>query len=116
MSGMTFGQYLAQLREEKNMSQRKLAETAGLINSTVSRIEAGSVRPDPATIEKIAQALQVDKTLLFIRCGYNNEIPEDFVVIARKTGDLSEEKRQEVFKLFNETIDKFLLSEDDDEE
>ncbi len=114
MSGPTFGQYLAQLRDEKKMSQRKLAESAGLINSTVSRIEADLVKPDPLTIEKIAEALQVDKTLLFIKCGYNNEIPEDFVVIARKTGELSEKSRQEIYKIFNETIDKFLL--DDDEE
>jgi len=114
MDGMTFGQYLAKLREEKKMSQRQLAENAGLINSTISRIEADSVRPDPATIEKIADALDVDKTLLFIRCGYNNDIPEDFVVIARKTGELSEEKRKKIFKIFNETIDNFLLSEDEE--
>jgi transcriptional regulator with XRE-family HTH domain len=113
MDGMTFGQYLAKLREEKKMSQRQLAENAGLINSTISRIEADSVRPDPATIEKIADALDVDKTLLFIRCGYS-EIPEDFIVIARKTGELSEEKRKKIFKIFNETIDNFLLSEDEE--
>lgn len=82
MSCITFGQYLAQLREEKKMSQRKLAETLRLINSTVSRIEADSVRPDPTTIEKIATALGVDKTLLFVKCGYNDAIPEDFVIIA----------------------------------
>ena len=116
MSGMTFGQYLARLREEKKMSQRKLAEAAGLINSTISRIEADSVRPDPITIEKIAAALKVDKTLLFVKCGYNNEIPEDFVVIARKTGELTEEKRREIFKIFNDTIDKYLLDEGDEEE
>ena len=116
MSAMTFGQYLAQLREEKKMSQRKLAETAGLINSTISRIEADSVRPDPATIEKIADALQVDKTLLFVKCGYNDAIPEDFVIIARKAGELTEEQRKHVYKVFNETIDKFLMNTDDDEE
>lgn len=114
MSGITFGQYLAQLREERKMSQRSLAEAAGLINSTISRIEADSVKPDPATIEKIADALKIDKTLLFVKCGYT-EIPEEFVVIARKTGDLTEEQRKEVYKIFNDTIDKF-LSDDDDEE
>ena len=116
MSGMTFGQYLAQLREEKKMSQRKLAEAAGLINSTVSRIEADSVRPDPTTIEKIATALGVDKTLLFVKCGYNDAIPEDFVIIARKAGELTEEQRKHAYNVFNETIDKFLAEDDDDEE
>ena len=98
------------------MSQRKLAETAGLINSTISRIEADAVRPDPTTIEKIADALQVDKTLLFVKCGYNDAIPEDFVIIARKAGELTEEQRKHAYKVFNETIDQFLLNEDDDEE
>ena len=116
MGAMTFGQYLAQLRDKRKMSQRKLAESAGLINSTVSRIEAGLVRPDPVTIEKLEEALDVDKTLLFVKCGYNDDIPADFVVIARKAGELTEEQRKKVYKVFNETIDKFLLDEDDDDD
>ena len=40
MSNISFGQYLVQLREQKTMSQRKLAELAGVTNSTISRIEA----------------------------------------------------------------------------
>ena len=115
MDKISFGQYLAQLREEKSISQRKLAEMAGLINSTVSRIEANSVKPDPATLEKLAVALDVDKSLLLTKCGYS-EIPEEFVMIARKAGELSEEKRAEAYKIFNTTIDNFLQDDDDEEE
>jgi len=115
MDSFSFGQYLVQLREEKSISQRKLAEIAGVTNSTISRIEADSVKPDPATLEKLATALSVDKALLLTKCGYS-EIPEEFVMIARKTGELSEEKRAEAYKIFNATIDKFLQEEDDDEE
>jgi transcriptional regulator with XRE-family HTH domain len=115
MDNLSFGQYLIRLREEKSMSQRKLAETAGLTNSTISRIEADAVKPDPATLEKLATALNVDKSLLLTKCGYS-EIPEEFVIIARKTGELSEEKRAEAYKIFNATIDKFLLDDGDDEE
>lgn len=115
MDNFSFGQYLVQLREEQSISQRKLAEMAGVTNSTISRIEADSVKPDPATLEKLAMALSVDKALLLTKCGYS-EIPEDFVLIARKTGDLSEEKRIEVYRIFNETIDKFLLEDDDEVE
>ena len=53
--------------------------------------------------------------ILLTKCGYS-EIPEEFVIIARKTGELSEEKRAEAYKIFNETIDKFLLNDDNDEE
>ena len=52
---------------------------------------------------------------MLTKCGYS-EIPEEFVIIARKTGELSEEKRAEVYKIFNDTIDRFLLDDDDDGE
>ena len=115
MNSLSFGQYLVQLREEKLMSQRSLAKKAGVTNSTISRIEADSVKPDPATLEKLATALKVDKGLLLTKYGYS-EIPEEFVIIARKTGELTEGQRAEAYKIFNETIDQFLLETDDDEE
>ena len=115
MSGISFGQYLIQLREQRAMSQRKLAELAGVTNSTISRIESDTVKPDPGTLEKIATALAVDKSILFTKCGYS-EIPEEFIIIARKTGDLTDAQRAKAYKIFNDTIDKFLLEDDDDEE
>ena len=36
----SFGKYLVHLREQKSISQRKLAELAGVTNSTISRLEA----------------------------------------------------------------------------
>lgn len=111
----SFGKYLVHLREQKSISQRKLAELAGVTNSTISRLEADLVTPDLKTLEKLANALKIDKALLLTKCGYS-EIPEEFVIIARKSGELSAEKRAEAFKIFNETIDKFLLNDDDDEE
>lgn len=107
MGNLSFGQYLSGLRQEKGISQRKLAELAGVTNSTISRIEADAVSPDPATLEKLAATLDVDKALLLTKCGYS-EIPEEFVFIARKAGELSEEKRAEAYKIFNSTIDDFL--------
>lgn len=115
MNSLSFGRYLVQLRDERSMSQRKLAELAGVTNSTISRIEADIVKPDPATLEKIANALKVEKSLLLTKCGYS-EIPEEFVMIARKAGELTEAQRAKAYKIFNKTIDQFLLEDDDDEE
>ena len=115
MNTIPFGQYIVQLRDKNDMSQRKLAEKAGLTNSTISRIEAGQVKPDLVTLEKLANALGVDKSLLLTKCGYS-EIPEEFVVIARKTGELTKEQRENVFRIFNDTIDQFLLDNDDEED
>jgi len=115
MSDLSFGQYITHLRNEKSMSQRKLAELAGVTNSTISRIETDSVNPDPTTLEKLATALKVDKALLLTKCGYS-EMPEEFVVMARKAGELSEKKRAEMYKFFDETIDKFLSEFDGEDE
>jgi len=119
MGGLSFGLYIIELREKNGISQRKLAEKAGLTNSTISRIEADSVKPDQSTLEKLAKALCVDKSLLLTKCGYSempeevvvvaSEVPEDFVAIARKTGELTKEQRATIYRKFNDTIDDFLL-------
>lgn len=115
MSDLSFGQYIVQLRDMRGISQRKLAEIASVTNSTISRIEADMVKPDPITLEKLSNALNVEKTLLLTKCGYS-EIPEEFIVIARKAGDLTEEKKAQLYKVFNDTIDQFLLNLDEEEE
>ena len=43
MENRSFGQYIIQLRDKKSISQRKLAELAGVTNSTISRIEADMI-------------------------------------------------------------------------
>jgi transcriptional regulator with XRE-family HTH domain len=111
MNDTTFGQFIIQLREAKSMSQRKLAEAASVTNSTISRIEANLVQPDPLTLDKLAKALDADKSLLLTKCGYS-EIPEEFVVIARKVGEMPKEHRARIYKTFNDTIDDFLKSRD----
>ena len=52
-------------REEAFLSQRELAEKAGLNHNTVWRIESGGVvDAHPRTIRKIAEALSVDPAFL----------------------------------------------------
>ncbi|MCL1804250.1 MAG: helix-turn-helix domain-containing protein [Eubacteriaceae bacterium] len=120
MDEISFGKYLVRLRNEKSMSQRKLAELAGVANSTISRLESDAVKPDHTTIEKLSVALNVEKSLLLTKCGYS-EIPEDFVIIARKLlicflkyGDLSAEQRAEAYRIISNTM--LLEDEDEDED
>lgn len=59
------GQRMRQLREERGLSLRALAERAGVSASTLSQIEAAQASPSIATLEKICEALQLHITALF---------------------------------------------------
>jgi transcriptional regulator with XRE-family HTH domain len=54
------GAKLQRLREERVLSQRELARTAGLTHQTVWRFENGFENAHPKTIRKIAEALEVE--------------------------------------------------------
>lgn len=56
---MEFGEKVKQLREEKGMTQQKLAEKLYVTRQAVSRWECGARYPDLLTAKKIAQILEV---------------------------------------------------------
>ncbi|URZ06506.1 helix-turn-helix domain-containing protein [Clostridium felsineum] len=67
----TFRQYLKRIRELRGYSQRKLSELTGLSNTTISRIEKGSITTsDTDTVVKLATGLDLDKEQLLIYAGY----------------------------------------------
>ncbi|MCG7377594.1 helix-turn-helix domain-containing protein [Paenibacillus sp. ACRSA] len=70
-----FGSYLKQLRELQGYSINQLADSAGISNSQISRIENG-VRgvPKPATIRKLADALSVPYAEMMKQAGYMEEM------------------------------------------
>lgn len=53
------GQRVRDRRKELNLSQIDVANTAGLPQSHISRIEAGKISPSHRTLEKLAIALQI---------------------------------------------------------
>lgn len=53
----TIGRRLAELREDRGMSVRGLADAAGVSGSLVSQVENGHVTPSVATLVRIASAL-----------------------------------------------------------
>ena len=55
----TLGQRLARLRKERGFTQVELAEKAGTIQAVISDYERGRVRPHPAMLGRLAQALGV---------------------------------------------------------
>ena len=49
--------FLKKIREEKNMTQERLAEASGVTRYIISDFENGKRRPSPRTISRLAEAL-----------------------------------------------------------
>ncbi len=58
-------QRIRELRKEKRLTLRGLAQEAGISPSALSQIESGQVSPSVATLEKITAALGLPITVLF---------------------------------------------------
>ena len=56
-----FGNLLKQLREQHSISQSKLAERAGFDHSYVSRLEGGARMPTREAVDKLGEALHLDR-------------------------------------------------------
>jgi len=68
---MTLGQAIRAIRQEAGLSQKELAEAAGIDQSYLSMIESGQRRnPGTKVIVRLAQALQVSIDDLAARAGY----------------------------------------------
>jgi transcriptional regulator with XRE-family HTH domain len=51
---------IRELRQRKLLSQRELAEKAGVSETTIVKLELGATRPQPRTLRKIAEALGIE--------------------------------------------------------
>lgn len=56
-----FGVTLKQFRENRRVSQSKLAERAGFDHSYVSRLESGARTPTRDAVQQLAQALELER-------------------------------------------------------
>ncbi|MCH7836471.1 MAG: helix-turn-helix transcriptional regulator [Chloroflexi bacterium] len=57
---------LAAWRERKALSQRDLAQRAGVSQFSISKIETGQQKPRPSTLRKLASALDLTPEELFV--------------------------------------------------
>jgi transcriptional regulator with XRE-family HTH domain len=60
-----FGKNLRKIRKSKKMSQENLAISADTSRSQIARIERGEINPTITTINRFAEALQIDIQYLF---------------------------------------------------
>lgn len=68
---MDFKEFLKQARQDKNLSQRRLAELADVSHSHLAQIESGQRgTPSPDVLRKIAVPLGVPYLELMLRAGH----------------------------------------------
>ena len=70
-----FGQRLRELRKQKNLTQKQLAELIGVKNSIISFYEVGDRFPSPEIIIKLSAALNTSTDyLLGVAKGRNIDV------------------------------------------
>jgi transcriptional regulator with XRE-family HTH domain len=75
-----FGRLLAELRAARGWPQARLASAAGLDQSFVSRLEAGSRTPERETVLKLLDALEappLERERLLASVGFRSEALDD---------------------------------------
>lgn len=108
------GEQLRFIREEKKLSQEKLADLAGTTHGQISRIETSKENPTLKTLDKIIDALEISPLEFFHykRLSANPDIMNKKLLIDIHQGVLLERDLGEVkyvvntTKEFLETIDK----------
>ncbi len=71
-----FGRAVRKRRRELDLSQEELAERAGLHRNYVSDIERGDRNPSLENIQKLAKALDIKVSALFIEYGVDDATEE----------------------------------------
>ena len=64
LKGLTLGELIAMIRNQLKMSQRILAQRAGVPQSTISNLEKSKKQPNLATLKKVFQALFCDLIII----------------------------------------------------
>ena len=68
---MSFNIYLKQIRKNRKLSQRALADMIGVSNTEISRLESGErQKPSPLIIKKISDAFQIPVEEMMSKAGY----------------------------------------------
>lgn len=94
---------IRRIRKEKGITQEKLAEYCGTSASYIGLMETYKNIPKLATIERIAEALNVPAGVLF-----NEKETEPDVVVEEQKAVLRERIKKEIMKSMEASIDEAL--------
>lgn len=115
MSGKAFGEFLKELRKRYGYkTQKQLADASGISQTTLSRIEAGTQRPQPETLRILAEHLRpYTYGELMEQAGYFEGLPSEDKEFVMDLFDESES--YEIDRAIHKTIDKLTTNSQFDE-
>lgn len=91
VSNQKFGEFLSEIRKEKHMTQKELAERLFVSDKTVSKWERGHSFPNVTLLIPIAEVLGITVTELLT--AKRNELNEDAVYITSLQDAISKRKK-----------------------
>lgn len=74
------GTFIAEQRQNAQLSLRKLSERAGISNPYLSQVERGLRKPSADILQRLAKALEISAESLYVRAGILDESPDDDLV------------------------------------
>ena len=99
MDNMKTGALIAQMRKEKGMTQKALADSIGVSNAAVSKWETGKGFPDISLLEPLSNALGL--TVSEILAGERLEDTSLSDTLVRDMADISSKEQAQKAKLYN---------------
>jgi transcriptional regulator with XRE-family HTH domain len=103
---MKIGQRLLALRVMKNLSQGDIERRTGLLRCYISRVENGHIIPNLETLQRWANALEVEVYQLFFE---GEGRPEPISVSEMEPLDRSERELLALYRQVDEADRKFML-------
>jgi two-component system response regulator len=95
---LLLGNAIKEQRNALGISQEELAARAGLHRTYVSEVERGERNPSIASIEKLAQALEVSFTSLFAPTGERSTPPDAVEILLVEDNPIDVELTKSAFK------------------
>ncbi len=90
MNQEKIGNFIAELRKEKNMTQRQLAECIGVSDKTISKWERGNGLPELSTIPELCRTLGINTNELLsgerlVAENYSTKAEENMLILMKET-------------------------------
>lgn len=93
------GKFISQLRKEKNLTQKELADRLGISDKTVSKWETGNGMPDVSLLQPLCKELSVNRNELLSgerlsEESYSGKAEENMMNLARDVQEGRENKKR----------------------